>query len=101
MVYRGAGSGGQGAVGVAQARNGGLESGGGRGKGGGLSSEVGLGVLKWWHPQGRRLAEVQGDPWASGMGPRVNGGAILELDKPPRTGGTGLGEERGVWFWMC
>lgn len=79
---------GQGAVGVAQVRRANLESGGGRGKGG----------VEW--EQGQRLAEGQEGPvgWQGFPG---EWWCHLRAGQAPRTGGTGLGEERGVWFLTC
>lgn len=65
---QGSSAGRPGAVEAAQVRDGGLESGGSRGKG-----RRG-GMFETW-----RLEDLQ----ASGVGVWVNGGAIPELEKPP------------------
>lgn len=89
---------GQGAVGVAQVRNADLESGGGRGKGG-VGWSRGKGGVGW--EQGQRLAEGQEGPVGFWQGFPGEWWCHLRAGQAPRTGGTGLREERGVWFLMC
>ena len=96
MVCRGAGWGGQGAFEVAQVRDGGLELGGAEGRGGVVGGAMFEGRVHGthWLRLGRTrgfLAWVCGGWWCP----------FPKLEKLPRAGGTGLGEEGGHSPFTC
>lgn len=68
---------------------------------GGRRGEVRKGVLTGIH-RARGWLRLQQDLWASGLGLWVGGGAVPELEKPPRAVGNRCGRGRWhAWLWPC